>query len=87
MIDEVCGYLEELSEKKSFVTFSELRALAGLDSEKRFQIRQTEMKSLLEEACKQGKLIHAPKKGYTLPLTQTRSAPKPKANVQNYEVI
>ena len=87
IIDEVCSYIEEHSDEKSFVTYSELRDLTGLDPEKHFQIRQSEMKSLLKEACKRGRLSHDQKKGYTLALAQTLSAPKPKANVQNYEVI
>jgi hypothetical protein len=61
------------------MTYTDLRDQAGRG--KRFDIRQSEMKPLLEDACKQGRLVKTDER-YHLPQRQTpqASVPKPKTS-------
>jgi hypothetical protein len=54
------------------MTYTDLRDQAGRG--KRFDIRQSEMRQLLEYACKQGRLVITDEK-YQLPPKQTPKAP------------
>jgi len=79
VIGAICQYIEAQTSNNTGMTYTDLRDQAGRG--KRFDIRQSEMKPLLEDACKQGRLVKTDEK-YHLPQKQTpqASVPKPKTS-------
>lgn len=79
VISAICQYIEAQTSNNTGMTYTDLRDQAGRGN--RFEIRQSEMKQLLENACKQGRLVKTDDK-YHLPTKQTpqASVPKPKTS-------
>ncbi|WP_417536589.1 AAA family ATPase [Methylophaga sp.] len=84
VIDDVCNFIATKADKGKGFSYSNLRGYAGLKNQ--FQIAQDRLKPLLDEACKQGRLILEDKQ-YKLPEKSGRCTPRSKSISQDYETI